>query len=214
MKQKQKKPVGTRRQKQKEETRDIILESARSLFAELGYEKTNIRAVARKAGVGLGTIFNHFPDKSSLLIAALLDDLEKTQAKAIKTLPLKATVCEKFLHGALIFYSYYARRPSLSRTLLKEMWFTTGKWAEDLKAQKNRFIVFLTDTLKEAKEQGEILPEADCQLAAIAFFSHYMNTLYWGLSEPEFKPAELIDLLRNLLNQIMEGIGTNQTTSK
>lgn len=214
MNQKQKNPVGTRRQKQKEETQDIILESARLLFAELGFNRTTVRTVAKKAGVGLGTIFNHFPDKSSLLIAALLDDLEKTQAKALKTLPPKAPVCEKFLHGAQIFYSYYARRPSLSRTLLKEMWFATGKWGEELKTQKNQFIGFLTDSLKEAKKKGEIRPETDCQLAAIAFFSHYMNTLFWGLSEPEFKPAESIDLLRNLLNQTMEGIGTNQTTSK
>ena len=205
-----KKPYGTRRERQKAETRDLILESARELFDKLGYEKTTVRAVAQKAGVGLGTIFNHFPDKPSLLIAALLDDLTKVQTDAMKTMPPKAPVCEKFLHLATHFYAYYAGRPSLSRTLLKGAWFTKGIWGQELKNQADRFIDYVTVLLEEAERTGEIRPEADCRLAAMAFFSHYLSVLFFGLGEPKFKPPELIDLLRMALNQLMDGIGSGK----
>jgi AcrR family transcriptional regulator len=46
-----------------------------ALFAEKGYEKTTMRALAEHAGIGLGTIFKHYPDKPPILAAAFEDDL-------------------------------------------------------------------------------------------------------------------------------------------
>ena len=66
-----KQPKGTRRQVQKAETRALILESARTLFSTQEYDRVTIRGVATHAGIGLGTIYKHFPNKLSLLAAAL-----------------------------------------------------------------------------------------------------------------------------------------------
>jgi AcrR family transcriptional regulator len=46
--------------------RDRILESARQLFAENGAE-AQIDDVARRAGVGVGTVYRHFPTKEALM---------------------------------------------------------------------------------------------------------------------------------------------------
>lgn len=46
--------------------RERILESARAAFAELGAE-AQIDDVARHAGVGVGTVYRHFPNKEALL---------------------------------------------------------------------------------------------------------------------------------------------------
>ncbi len=48
---------GTRREKNREETRRVILDTAYALFEEKGYEKMTMRELAARAGVGLGTIF-------------------------------------------------------------------------------------------------------------------------------------------------------------
>ena len=133
MKQKRKYAVSIRRTQQKEETQSIILESAKILFEKLGYDKTTIRAIANKAGIGLGTIFNYFPDKSSLLIAALLDDLNKIEKSVFNTIPENTSIIEKFLYITKMYYDYYAKRPSLSRTLLGESNFVPGKFGELLK---------------------------------------------------------------------------------
>jgi hypothetical protein len=71
---------------------------------------------AQKAEISFGTVFNYFPDKSSLLIAALLDDRVKVQKDAMVSFPSDVTVCEKFLYLSNLFYQYYAKNPNLSRT--------------------------------------------------------------------------------------------------
>jgi AcrR family transcriptional regulator len=45
--------------------------AARALFAELGFERTTVRAVATRAGVDVALIYHHFGSKDALLAAAL-----------------------------------------------------------------------------------------------------------------------------------------------
>jgi AcrR family transcriptional regulator len=47
--------------------RDRVLAAARKLFAENGAE-TQIDDVARVAGVGIGTVYRHFPTKEALMV--------------------------------------------------------------------------------------------------------------------------------------------------
>jgi AcrR family transcriptional regulator len=47
--------------------RERILQSARSVFAEYGAE-AQMDDVARRAGVGVGTVYRHFPTKEALMV--------------------------------------------------------------------------------------------------------------------------------------------------
>lgn len=199
-------PIGTRRIQQRKETKALILESAKTLFELSGFDKTTIRAIAKLAGVGTGTVFNYFPDKPSLLIAALLDDLVKVEESAFKTLPKKASIIEKCLHITEVYYSYYAKRPLLSRTLLKESNFIPGEFGELLKMRTNRFIAMIEEMMVEAQKWGEISKDADCGLAALTYFSLFLWVLFSGLREPEFKPNEMLFLIEKLLNQQIKGL--------
>ena len=201
--------LGTRKSIQKEETRKIILESARVLFDELGFDKTSTRKIAEKGGVGIGTVFSHFPDKSSLLIAALLDDIGSTQEEALQTMPDGASVCEKFLHLARCFYSYYVKRPELSRTLLKGMFFVKGEWGDKLLSNGYQFVSLVGNLLEEAKRNGEIQSHVDTTLCATAFCSYYITALFQGLTDPQPNTEKMIDQLRCLINQLLHGVGSD-----
>ncbi len=48
--------------------REAIIESARTLFAEQGYEETTIAEIARAAGVAVGTVYLYFQNKRQILI--------------------------------------------------------------------------------------------------------------------------------------------------
>jgi AcrR family transcriptional regulator len=54
-------------------TRRKVLAAAEILFARHGYEPTGMANVAERAGIGVGTLYHHFPDKRALLLA-LIDD--------------------------------------------------------------------------------------------------------------------------------------------
>ena len=53
------------------DTRAAILQAARALFADLGFERTTMRAVADRADVDAALIYHHFDGKDDLLAAAL-----------------------------------------------------------------------------------------------------------------------------------------------
>jgi AcrR family transcriptional regulator len=53
------------------DARDAILVAARELFAENGFERTTLRAVAERAGVDQALIAHYFSNKDGLLAAAL-----------------------------------------------------------------------------------------------------------------------------------------------
>jgi AcrR family transcriptional regulator len=53
------------------DARQAMLEAARELFAERGFERTTMRAVGARAGVDPALIYHYFADKDGLLAAAV-----------------------------------------------------------------------------------------------------------------------------------------------
>ncbi len=54
---------------------------ARDVFTEQGVD-ASLRDVARRAGVGLGTLYRHFPTREALLEALLRTSFDELTAKA------------------------------------------------------------------------------------------------------------------------------------
>jgi AcrR family transcriptional regulator len=63
----------------------LILEAASDAFAELGPDVT-IDEIARRAGVGHGTVFRRFPTKDALRAAVIRARLEEMHARALELL--------------------------------------------------------------------------------------------------------------------------------
>jgi AcrR family transcriptional regulator len=55
---------------------DKVLAAAREAFAE-GGESTALEEIARRAGVGIGTLYRHFPNRQALLEALYLEEVEE-----------------------------------------------------------------------------------------------------------------------------------------
>jgi AcrR family transcriptional regulator len=53
-----------------------VLAAAREAFAE-GGESTALEEIARRAGVGIGTLYRHFPNRQALLEALYIDEVEE-----------------------------------------------------------------------------------------------------------------------------------------
>jgi AcrR family transcriptional regulator len=54
------------RERKKEQTRQLIAETAWRLFADRGFDKVTVAEVARQAQVAVATVFNYFPTKEDL----------------------------------------------------------------------------------------------------------------------------------------------------
>jgi AcrR family transcriptional regulator len=61
--------------------RDKVLTAAREAFTENG-ASTSLEAIARRAGVGIGTLYRHFPTRQALLEAVYVDEVDQLAAAA------------------------------------------------------------------------------------------------------------------------------------
>jgi AcrR family transcriptional regulator len=68
--------------------RERILQAAVAVLGEVGPSAAKQSQIAARAGVAYGTLYRHFPDRNSILLAALLDQTHRveqvwTEASAI-----------------------------------------------------------------------------------------------------------------------------------
>jgi AcrR family transcriptional regulator len=83
---------------------DVILAAARAAVAERGGDIV-LEDIARNAGVGIGTLYRHFPSRQELLEAAFLDEaLELRQrAEDLKAAPAPLDALIDWLHLQMDF---------------------------------------------------------------------------------------------------------------
>jgi AcrR family transcriptional regulator len=66
------------------ENRAALVAAAREVFAAAGYDAP-LSAVARRAGVGQGSLYRHFPDRLSLALAAFEENVDQLEALAAES---------------------------------------------------------------------------------------------------------------------------------
>ncbi len=73
-----------------------IREAAKDQVLNLGYDKTTIRSVAKKCGIGVGTVYNYFSSKEELVASFMIEDWH-TALGSMKALSTQDP--EAFLRG-------------------------------------------------------------------------------------------------------------------
>src|SRR6267154_2415401 len=62
--------------------RQRLIEAALAAFAEHGADDASLDQIARRAGVGIGTLYRHFPTRLALLEAVYRSQVEALCARA------------------------------------------------------------------------------------------------------------------------------------
>ena len=86
---------GGLRERKKARTRELIAETARTLFAERGFEAVTVAEIARAAEVSQQTVFNYFPTKEDLVYWRL-EAFEAELLAAIRDRPAGEPVIAAF----------------------------------------------------------------------------------------------------------------------
>jgi AcrR family transcriptional regulator len=167
--------AATRRQEQKDETRQRLLAAARTVLKREGLAGATSRKVADEAGVAVGTLFVHF-ERVEQLVAVLLDEhLAAAVPKALRAATRKTGLVAQLSHAAYALFESYASEPELARTWLAASLFGP---TEDPRLQQ--FGVWVGERLSAAISAGEIEP-IDNELAFQVYFSLYFTALVAGL---------------------------------
>jgi AcrR family transcriptional regulator len=83
------------RERKKQQTRELIAETARRLFTERGFEKVSVAEIAREADVSEKTVFNYFPTKEDLVYWRL-ESFEEEMLETIRSREVGDSVLDAF----------------------------------------------------------------------------------------------------------------------
>lgn len=187
----------THRERQKEETRNLILASAYTLFQQNGYDGTTMRQLAAHCGVGLGTLFKHFPDKSAILVATFERDIDGVIRQAFQTLPKKKLHLQ-LQHILSSIYGYYASHQTFSRVLVKESLFLGGPAGEIVHGKTMAFLQQIGALFAAASQRKEIATIGDPMRATLSFWSFYLLGLVVGLRDEAFDVDRTVALVMSM----------------
>lgn len=109
-----------RRAEQQAATRLRIVEAAVDLHGELGPARTSLSMVAERAGVQRNTLYAHFPDERSLLMACSALALERDPLPDAGPWRAIGDGEERLHVGLRALYGWYARNAALAGCVLRD----------------------------------------------------------------------------------------------
>ena len=113
--------TGSRRERQAEQRRNQLIDTALTLFAEHGIEATRVSDIAQTASVAQGLLYHYFPSKDALL-AAIIERHGPLRmlADALAT-PPDRPARETLLTVGLRLYALAQERRTLLQLIVREI---------------------------------------------------------------------------------------------
>ena len=133
---------------------DKLIAAAGDVFAEQG-TSASLEEVARRAGVGIGTLYRHFPNRQDLLEAVYVEEVEALcqSADDLSDLPPWEALTG-WLHR---FVGYVGRKQALAAELLNYL----DPDAELFTGCRTAFYAAGEPLLRRAQEAGAARPDVD-----------------------------------------------------
>jgi len=132
-----------------------ILEATLTLASKGGYDAVQMRTVAERADVALGTLYRYFPSKIHLLVSALALEFERTQAQLDRVTIPGETAYERTMFVLGRVTRLMQREPQLTEAMTRAFMFADPSAA----AEVNAVAGLMVNMFARAMHDGE--PSAD-----------------------------------------------------
>ena len=190
-----------RRAENKARTRQKVLEAAKTLFMQRGYEGATMRDIAAEAGLSTGALFANFTDKADLFNEVILTDFEIQHDQIAEAMAGAKSVKDKIVAMLSAGYTFH-----LSQLPLLQAGISVS-WSHGLNGELGERPVwktvtnYIVDLLEGAVERGELRGDFDKALLADmmwdTYLANYRRAVFggWGLEQLNERLENQIDLL-------------------
>ncbi len=137
------------------ERRKRILDATLALASKGGYDAVQMREVAERADVALGTLYRYFPSKIHLLVSGLIREFERTREKLNKRPVPGETPADRIIDVLNRVTKNMQREPLLTEAITRAFMFADPSAA----AEVNAVAALMEQMLTDAMHEGE--PTAD-----------------------------------------------------
>jgi len=161
--------VRTLRARRAQETRQMVVDAAFRLFANLGYGQTSVDAIIADAGLSKGAFYHHFASKEALF-EALLEDRQRRcveqMADAVAPAGTRREAIERLVSTS---FEFNATDPVWVRLYfefcLQAM--RDGSARDVVAASLRQCREIIAGMLKSGQERGAVYPDLDIDAAAL-----------------------------------------------
>jgi AcrR family transcriptional regulator len=173
-----------------------FLDAAEACFERYGVGKTTMEDIAKMAGVSRPTVYRHFSDRESLILAVVMRRARSLISKAQAYIRRQDTFEDQLVEG-LMFLVRTGRKDPFVRLLVNPQTLDTAQHLLSSDA-----IVDLTQEMWEpilagAVERGELNPALDFR--AIAHWLSHVELILVGRFDLATDDAEVREMLRTFL---------------
>ncbi|RZM73048.1 TetR/AcrR family transcriptional regulator [Pseudoalteromonas rubra] len=168
--------------KKSEKTKQQILDESWQLFVEYGYKDTSTRQIATAAGVAVGTVFSHFPNKIDILKTAMHQRIDMVIEQA-SSADQHHSARLKLRHYADHLFSFYLQHREFSQALLSDLLWHQAYFSDQIELFKQRLFA------EQVYDDIKATVMMDC----------YFMTLIQGLSDPTSCKDNMLRVLTNKL---------------
>ena len=135
--------------------RKRILDATLALASKGGYDAVQMRTVAERADVALGTLYRYFPSKIHLLVGALTQEFEQLQEKLDRKPIPGETPADRMVYVLSRVTRNMQRDPMLTEAMTRAFMFADPSAATEVNTVARQMVRMFT----KAKHDGE--PSAD-----------------------------------------------------
>jgi AcrR family transcriptional regulator len=178
--------------------RDAIVAAARQVFCDHGLEAP-LEEIARRAGVGIATLYRRFPSRVELLDAVLTDNLQAHVEAAEQALAM-----DDPWEGFSFYLEQTCRLQAADRGLNDVMGMRFPR-ATAVEAAKSRLYELAGQVVDRAQQSGQL--RADLTLEDLAF-------LTWGNARilPAVRAAGAPEAWRRYLGLLLDGFRADRAS--
>jgi AcrR family transcriptional regulator len=163
-----------------------LLDAATAVFVESGVEAP-VRDVAARAGVGVGTVYRHFPTRADLVVAVYRHQVEACAEAGPELLATSETPYAALRQWINLFVDFLVTKHGLAAVLQSD-----NAGFDTLHAYfLDRLVPVCAQLLDAASASGEIRTD----LAAIALMRGVGNLCIGADSDPRYDARRLVELL-------------------
>ena len=137
------------------ERRKRILDATLALASKGGYDAVQMREVAERADVALGTLYRYFPSKIHLLVSGLIREFERTKEKLDKRQVPGDTPAERITCVLNKVTKNMQREPLLTEAITRAFMFADPSAATEV----NAVAALMEQMLTDAMHAGEPTPD-------------------------------------------------------
>lgn len=183
-----------------EETRALLLATARKVFTERGYADTSMDDLTAQAGLTRGALYHHFGDKKGLL-AAVVQQIDAEMDARLQAISDNADDPWQGFRGRCQAYLEMALEPDIQRIVLRDARAVLGGASPQAQRQCVESMQRLIDELMRRGLVAKAEPQA---LAALIYGSLEEATLWIAASDDgKTRLAQSIAALELLLRGLL-----------